>query len=237
MANTDRSFSWLRAARRRLLWIPLIPLTSAVIFLLVANSLLGTAARLDRDGMDTQATVLDRRIVQVRDSDGNSSTEYRVRVEFRTISGETVEASFDVRRSTYDSTQQGRTLPVRYLPDDPTVSELERGTMRTGGRIFTFVSFMLLMTALGVGLWLGRDLPAVARAYRHGIWREARVEAHQDTRIKVNQTYLKRLSWQDETGAVGQSMAHRPDRLPAPGERIVVLVDPETGQSWWDRDA
>jgi hypothetical protein len=142
----------------------------------------------------------------------------------------------DVGSQTYDAARIGTTLPVRYVAHDPATFEVEPGSTGTVGFILGLVGFLFLLIGIGLALFLGRDLPQVLRAHRRGIWRVATVQGYQETSVRVNGTNYQRIVWQDPTGAVGESRPHNPATLPAVGAPVDILLDQDSGTSWWSED-
>jgi len=231
-----RQTSGFGLAWRHHLWVPLIPAVTAVILLLVGQSLGRDAALLDLHGAEATATVTDREIVERRDSDGHRSTDYRLRIDFTASSGVRVSDWDSVSRETYDSLQAGDTMPVRYVAHDPAIFEVEPGQTAFSARLFSGIGFAILAVAAGIGAFLGRAIPSKRRAAARGAVREARVTAHLRTNVRVNGRTRWRLTWTDAVGETGRSDMHRQDDLPPVGNVIVVYLDPRSGRGWWEED-
>jgi hypothetical protein len=229
--------SYGRLFVRHWLWVPLIPLLAGVIFSLIGWVVIAEANRLERDGVDTVATVTARDIRTETDRDGNRTTRYYVSYRFTPTSDQTVNARDSVARTTYDAAQVGQGVAVRYLPDDPGVSRLSsEGTGRGGGMIFGLVGLVLLMAGGGLGWWLLRGKLSAIRAARRGEVREAEVLDHQPTNTSVNGRTQYRFRWIDASRQEGLSTMMDYNRLPAPGTVLKVYVDPRTGRGWSELD-
>ncbi|MCB1395136.1 MAG: DUF3592 domain-containing protein [Rhodobacter sp.] len=231
-----RQTSWIRLAWRHYLWVPLLPVVTAVVLLLVGQSLSHNAALLDLHGADTIATVTDREIVERRDSDGHRSTDYRLRIAFTASNGVRVTDWDSVSRETYDSVQAGDTMPVRYVAHDPAIFEVEPGRTAFSARMFSGFGIVILGIAVAIGAFLGRHIPSKRRAAARGAVREARVTEHLRSNVRVNGRARWRLSWTDAVGETGRSDLHRQDDLPSVGSVIVVYLDPRGGRGWWEND-
>ncbi len=92
------------------------------------------AGKLKAEGVATPATVVDHRVTSTR----KGGKTYKVTVQYPAGGGQMIRKEFDVSRSYYESSPDGRTVPVRHLPSDPNVAELV-GEETTG------------LAALGVG--------------------------------------------------------------------------------------
>jgi hypothetical protein len=81
----------------------------------------GVAARLEKEGITVPARAVDHRVVSGR----RGSKTYKIVAEYEAKDGgPTLSKEFKVPRSAYEASEQGGPIQVRYLPSDPTVSEV-----------------------------------------------------------------------------------------------------------------
>lgn len=229
--------SFRRLFLRHHLWIPLIPLAAGLVFSLVGWALIGQANRLERQGVDAVAVVTARDIRTETDRDGTRRTHHFVGYRFQPAAGQTVTARDRVARSTYDSVEVGQTVPVRYLPDDPSVSRLAaEGSGRGGAVVLGLFGFLLLAGSLGATALLLRGKLSAIRAARRGEVREAEVIDHVPTNVSVNGRTQYRYRWIDARREQGQSGMMDFARLPDRGAVVRVYIDPVTGRGWSEHD-
>ena len=126
-------------------------LLMGIALIVVGNDKNSTFKRLEQDGVDTPAQVVGQSVTSGR----RGRKTYRLAVDYRAeAGGATHHKDFSVAKETYERSQNGEPLTVRYLPSDPTVSKLNgessEGTrMIIAGAVVAFVSVLL-----GVGGFL-----------------------------------------------------------------------------------
>ena len=223
-----------RAMRRASFWFLSVGAITAVIFGWLAAGELRNAARLAAGGVPTQATVIDRDIRTRHNSSGGTSRTYRVTVRFQTPDGQVHEARHPVTREVYHGARPGQPIALRYLPDDPSVSELRRGRTEYVGWVMAALASITATGAGIAGVVLGRAMASQNRALRRGETREARVTRHV-AQGKGTRAHLV-VEWTDSAGATGRSDPMPPDRAPAQGAPVRVRVDPATGRGWYAGD-
>jgi hypothetical protein len=223
---------------RQNMWLPLFPLFFAAVFGALALSMAGEARRFASEGVTAEAEVLDRERRTRTDSDGSRSTSYYVTYRFELPGGGTQTNRDSVGSGFYSSVRVGDRVPVVYLPSDPGISEIEPGSTQWLSRIFGLVAIVALGGTVGLGAWFGRRCASALRAARHGEVREARVLSHQESNVTINGHKMWRLYWRDARDRDGRSWLNRYDRLAGfpPNSRIVVYVDPQSGEAHWEED-
>lgn len=231
-----RRVSVRRLFTRHFIWVPLLPLTVAAGLALFSTHELRKAARLDLHGAEAIARVIDRDIRTRRDSEGRTTTEYRVEYHFQPATGEPVTTRRTVSRATYNALAPGSELPVRYIAHDPQVNEIEPGQSRRTGRFLGLIALPFALVGLVAAVWIGRRKLTLLRAAWSGEVRQARVEDVEVTNVQVNGRTQYRLRWRDAAGAEGRSGMHDHNDLPPQGSVIVVYVDPRSGRGWWEED-
>lgn len=103
----------------------------AVLIWFIERGISAEARLLAAEAVEAPAVVLDRRMVESRntDKDGHTTTSmsYYLRLEFVTAAGDRVEIEPSVGQERYDASPAGTTLTLRYAPSDPRVVEFEAG--------------------------------------------------------------------------------------------------------------
>ncbi|MBN1202594.1 MAG: DUF3592 domain-containing protein [Anaerolineae bacterium] len=99
------------------------------------------ARELDRSGVITQGTVIERDIHE----DDEGSDTYYVRYSFVAGDGRAYERQQQVSRSNYSNWARGATVRVKYLTGDPAVSRLvDDNTADSGSRIVLIISVVAI---------------------------------------------------------------------------------------------
>ncbi len=138
-------------------WAKLIAISGVVVLIgvivMAVGYLMGSQGRmLEAHGMETSAVVTGKAVTERRGGSGTSATnEYLVRYQFK-VGNEWHRDRKIVSRSFYDSIESGDTVPVRYLPSDSSINEIEPGRLWTGSRIAMGIGALVVL--LGVGMLL-----------------------------------------------------------------------------------
>ena len=236
MTGTSRKrISWRRLFFRHWLWLPLAVLPFAVLFTGLGIQSVSGSRALERNGLDSVAVIIDRRVRIRRDSDGHPRRSYRLQYSFTTATGQMVEGRQSVTRAFFNAVPVGQEVAVRYLPNDPGVNRVEHRGM-AGDYLVLGFGFAASVAFLIVTALVLREKASLIRAVRRGELREARVAAHEITTSTINDRSLYRFVWVDAAGAEGRSAMHEFENLPALDSIVTVYVDPRTGLSWWESD-
>lgn len=231
-----RKVSVKRLFTRHLIWLPAIPLLVAVGLALFASHELRQAERMDLHGAEAVAQVIDRDIRTRRDSEGRTTTEYRIEYRFQPSSGDPITTRRTVSRPVYEAQPPGSELPVRYLVHDPGINVIDPGQARRTGRLLSLIALPFALAGLVATVLIGRRKLTLLRAAWYGEVRQARVEEVEATNLQVNGRTQYRLRWHDAAGQEGRSGARDYNDLPAVGSVIVIYVDPRSGRGWWEED-
>jgi hypothetical protein len=123
----------------------------------------GDAQALATEGVEVQATVTDRRIVEERDrqSDGDvrTTTKYYFGLSFQTADGTDVQIEELVGRDQYEAVESGGTIALFYLPTRPDFVEFNRGDKLKATGFLRWMGLGLLALAIvlaGVTVFLKR---------------------------------------------------------------------------------
>jgi len=225
-----------RLIRRHYLWVPVLPLAFAILFGVIAQSMRENANRLAVHGLDGIATVTDRDTRVRRDNDGNTRREHYLTYRFDLPGGDRVSFRRSVSESFYRQAGLGIEVPIRYIPHDPGIHELEPGANTQGAWIFGAFAVVLGGVSALAAWIIARRKASLLRAARHGEVRQARVSEIVAANVVVNGQPRYRLRWIDAVGDTGQSAPHPLNSLPEPGAVIVVYVDGRTRTGWWEDD-
>lgn len=235
MQNTPRSLVSLAFRIRKFEIITFLALTVILGSIVVVQG--GQASRLERDGVTVEASVtnVEQRVVF---REGERRHERMTTWSFVAEDGETYTRRFvtPLRSETQvlqDAQWQiGDTTQLRYLRDNPRVSDLYEGEsakQAKGGLIFSGAAFLGLLGFFGAGLWRARN---GITAREQGQRLELPVSRPPDG-LKPHE--LRSIFWVTSSGNYGRSLPFgRNAKRPQPGERIVVY-DHE-GESWWEGD-
>lgn len=142
-------------------WIALIPLTLAALALFAWIAIGADARTMSRDGIETEATIIDtRQITRPASTNGTVrlSHDYFVTVMFtigsamdNTLQIQQVEHFVD--KDYFDAANEGGRVWVRYLPEDPSRIELVRGGTQSNSNAAGWVALGMLAIAALLG-WL-----------------------------------------------------------------------------------
>lgn len=227
---------WRLVQRLGLYWLA-FPILFALVFGGVGLVMTRDALLLAREGVVTQALVLDKQIETRRSSDGKTSTSYHIRYIFHPNErAEPITRRQSVSRSLYRQAETGTEIPVTYAWSNPDRASIDPSHDRLGAYIFGGFGALATLISLGLGGWMfGRKL-SILRALRRGDVREARVTAIRETNVRKNKERQYVIDWVDATGETGTSMMDGFKTLSKhpEGSVIVVYIDPKTGRGWWD---
>lgn len=212
-------------------WVVALPLLLAIAAAVAAatdgRDALGHSTQLAEHGVETMATITGR----AREDRLRSPS--RRRVTFTFASGSITRGDFAVHRAEvavsagfYDRIQEGGEVPVRYLPDDPSVVELEPGALASEGWNAAGVSLVLVTIAFLLFLVVWRQARCAASLRRTGQRTIARAGVAQRRLLATTVEFTF-------TDAEGRD--HQGRTLPrrrrafgdlAPGRPIEILYDP-----------
>ncbi len=231
-----RPVSFFRLFHRMGGWIAYIPLVITLILTLVSHFTLRTAERFDAEGVEAVGTVLGRDIRISRDSDGDETRSYFVKVGFTPNGGAPLTVEQNTDAATHDRSAIGTPITLWYLASEPNMIELSRGENRSASAVTQGIALVFGVVFL-VALWVpARRAIAALRARRYGARERAVVTEHARTHITVNSRRLYRLAWRDEHGRDGQSLPYRRDMLRAFPEGSRITVYQGLTQAWWEGD-
>src|SRR5262245_61507596 len=113
-------------------------LTIGGVFLVVGLLDLRETRRVSAEGEQGRGKVTGRH------RSGGRSTNYSLDVAFQTRAGVRVTSTEDVGRSRYERTKPGDTLPLHYLPSDPSVMKIgAKPELDPRGFIMSVISFII----------------------------------------------------------------------------------------------
>ncbi len=149
-------------------WTKLIAISG--VFVLIGTIVMtigyrmGSQSRmLDAHGREASAVVTGKSVTKRRGGSGTSTTnEYSVRYQFK-VGNERHRDRKIVSRSFFDSVEADDTVPVRYLPSDPAINEIEPGQIRMNSRIAIGIGTLIVLLG-GALLMMPRKVKKPARA-------------------------------------------------------------------------
>lgn len=223
-------------------WSCLIPLTVAGIILAVAYTLAVNAERLEREGFDSLATVLDKstRTQRRQSSSGGSrtSTTYLIDVTFELQDGTPFRDEAGIAQSDWEAIRVGQTLPVRYVPDDPDLNSLTNGSRSAGALVLSILGGVAGLVGLSLGVYFVRRGNRMAQVATRGTTTQGQI-IDMVHRPKANSYFTFRFTdgaGKDRQGQSFPGSRKRFDGL-ADGQTISVRYDPrQPERGFWVRD-
>lgn len=219
-------------------WVALIPLALGAAIVFVGTLISEDAARLEADGVDTQATIIAKREYERRSSNNASTTTYyNLRYHFPLESGGLHYGDRDVSYGFYEDVETGMQRPLRYLPSDPDLHEIEPGAVDENALYATIFGAVLLLIGAGL-LWLFTRNAMRMKAVRdHGQPAQATI----DEIMKQTGANGFKFSFTDRMGAShsGSSITGRAWRTKdvAAGDVVPIRYDPQQPKrAYWARD-
>lgn len=230
---SSTSLSWRAHARNPFLWVGLLCLCLALLFLPIGGFALRDAMRLASDGIGTTATVVDHATHTSRTSNGNRRTSYSVTLRFADQAGTLRTTRLSVSSETYQRLGIGSQTPVRYVASDPSIAEVEPGANRRNGLIMSGVGGVSALGALVLLMLFLRSASAQRRAVSRGERRQARIVAHH--RVGKARANKVTAEWTDDRIS-GRTRTMKMGEAPGIGTVITICVDPVSGKGWWVED-
>ncbi|MEL6645828.1 MAG: DUF3592 domain-containing protein [Pseudomonadota bacterium] len=233
--DRDKPRGWFSLFFRLGGWVSLI---IALVMMVVAGLMVGyarSAMLFERDGVTTQARILERRR-EVEWNDGEATRTYFVRFFFDTPTMHTVNVERAVPMHVYDETVVGEPRDIRYLPYEPERFEHTVGLNATNGRIARMVGWAVGAIGLGTLWFFGMKTNRAILARRYGEELVAEVTEMRRLKIEVNGRQQARLHWRLPDGTDGRSLMRDASQLVVynPGDLITVF---RRGRDmWWDGD-
>ncbi|MCC5976811.1 MAG: DUF3592 domain-containing protein [Salinarimonas sp.] len=233
--TTFKSILWRQKA-----WLTAFPLVLAIGFSIAGATLLADAGAFSREGVRTNATVLDleSRRERVTGGDGGRVTRRHVTYRFALPDGTTQRNRDQVSSSFYDAHDPGDEIAITYLADDPGTAEVEQGNTRRDGLLFAGLALGFAGATGWIGQRYWRRASSMFRAVSRGERRRARITGHVDVTPPKAKDRRRKIRWIDDMQAEGESLAHDAATLSEwqVGDEIVIHVDPVTGARWWIAD-
>jgi len=194
------------------------------------------AARLDRDGVETEGRLWSEGLGYGRRDENNRPTySIRTNIEFEDEKGETFRSSNTHQVSSRPSTSitARRPIRIRYYRNDPSVFEAGQiGAKARYARNGNNLALACLAAAAGLFLWKGRRALRAMRVRDQG--RRLRVNVRRPPAEAKDLDYRK-LHWKTDEGLLGKSLPFpRKRALLKPGTAIRVFTDGK--ESWWEGD-
>ena len=230
----------IRVIRRTRAYLPIVVLTVAAILLGIGAVKAWQAHLLETEGITGQAEVVRKERRVSRDSDGNQTVRYYVSYRFTPQATGPISRRVRVGLRFYNTVREGQWTPVRYLPERPSVHEIDIGGTRRESNNMLMLGSAGLAGAVGLVVWIAGKWMPLFRAIFRGSERPARVIDHirKPSRRKETGGRYGKVVWRDEAGVEGTSgwvpmlyvVSH------PVGSRIMLIVDPSTGRAYWEEE-
>ncbi|MEM9761667.1 MAG: DUF3592 domain-containing protein [Pseudomonadota bacterium] len=213
----------------------------------------GRGRELKRRGMTARGQVVDKEWALSDDDDvdeprargfrrkGKRRREgYRVTYTFRTGLGEMRTETMPASGAFYKKVAVGDAVAVRYLPDDPSVSEIEQGRAGAGAMVCIGAGLLFAVPAIGYLATSLMETQQAMTARDRGTAIEASVVAVERTSVKINERRQFRLVWRmpDDESEHRSWMGPRGDFSAVPvGSTITVYRHPTALDAvYWEGD-
>lgn len=217
-------------------WLTLVFVLFLLILTFISHFSLTLAEKFDIEGRETAAEVLDKYERVTTDSDGDREITYYFVLRYDTRRGNTVEITRSVGSSLYRQTDPETRIPIWYLESDPETIEVNRGENRTASVITRWIALVFGIAAL-VAMWFpGRKAVAAVRARRHGTRETAQITGVEPTNYRVNNRYRYRLTWKENNGRTGESLAYKEEQLDGYRRGDTITIYQGIKRAWWTGD-
>ncbi|HSA61105.1 MAG TPA: DUF3592 domain-containing protein [Nitrospiraceae bacterium] len=221
-------FTTLR--RSFLLWFGTIFLGVGLMAMYFAMDLWRTHQHFEQEAVSVQATILSKSLEKAS-REGNPRTRYLVTYRFAPTGNPEIDKTSEVSVDEWERLDEGSPLPVRYLPSDPTTTQLDgRGEwwepLMLGG-------FGVLFSLIGIVIaWSDlRHVLLVRRLSQQGLPAEGTIRNVWATGTRINRVTQWKLSYEfrDHMGRIQQGESHllSPDEAATwkPGDKGFVRFD------------
>ncbi len=209
-------------------WMFLFVLFLATVFGFSAVMSAQTEQAFIREGQTTEAVIIKK------SSDSTShSTSYTVSYQFETADGTSEYDIQGVSRAFFDSVEKGHRYPVRYLPSNPTASEIEIGHgAKSGDQFMTLAALLFVIGFGGMLIWVRRAKAKITLRNTGEIHR-AEVMAHDLIERRNGEAKYGRAIWR-EGDNIGQTGALPLGNLPQVGQMITLYTAPSGKPAIWE---
>ncbi|MEQ9260995.1 MAG: hypothetical protein RIG84_18060 [Roseovarius sp.] len=217
-------------------WVVVIFGAVVLVITLVSQLSLMTAARFDREGVETRALVTERYRTESDSYDSDDSVSYWLTLNYVTESGEEITNTRTVGLGEYNRIAEGDEIEIRYLRSKPMRVEVTRGGFEQGAAMARWIALVVGVLWLGA-LWIvGRWAVEAVRARKFGEHVKAEVTEVFRTAISVNKKPRYRLKWKDYSGRTGQSLLRRKEDLDGLKAGDTIRVYKGLKRQWWAGD-
>ena len=233
--DSDTPRGWFSLFFRLGGWVSLI---IALVMMVVAGLMVGyarSAMLFERDGVTTQARILERR-KEVERNDGKATHTYFVRFFFDTPTLHSVNVERVVPMQGYVEAVVGEPRDIRYLPYAPERFEHTVGMTAGNGRIARMVGWVVGAVSLGTLWFFGMKTNRAILARRFGDELVAEVTEMRRLKIEVNGRQQARLYWRLPDGTEGRSLMRDASQLVVYNAGDAITVFRRGREMWWEGD-
>jgi hypothetical protein len=145
-------------------------LGGGLLFIIILSALFNSSneAALAANGIDTEATILDHYTVEQTDKSGSKSISRYVLVMQFNKDGKRYSITKDVTAKTYHQFEKGETISLRYLPDNPNLTQIP-GEAHTDIQIWVGLGLLYVAGAAVMGFLAIRRRYRKQRLEREGV--------------------------------------------------------------------
>ncbi|MCO6431328.1 MAG: hypothetical protein J5J00_10745 [Deltaproteobacteria bacterium] len=200
-----------------------ILLLFGVPFTLIGVNTLTSEYRYSNEGLKTTATVIAKRIEESKDSKNNFIKSYLFRYSFKPLEGAALEAEDYIDEEFYAATEDGASIEVQYLADDPAgtsrVIDGREGDYLAGG-LFLGIGALTSIAALWFLRSSLRRIFLHRRLLREGAIADAEVISVEQSSLSINDVpqYVIKYTYADYRGMMHQGVSH--------------YISPEEAERW-----
>jgi hypothetical protein len=207
-------------------WLALGAAILALIAWFIASTGSRNAQRLQDQGADATAELT--RVYRDTDRDNDGHTTYRYKASYRfTVAAKSYEGEQDLTYDFYRKIGTGQHIPVRYWAKDPSISEIEPGSVARRAWIAEISTLAFGLATLVFARLGWNRARSAAWMFRHGVKQHAMVTGHDESWLQINDRSRWRATWREDDGREGCTYLMRRDLLPTVGTHISIFVDPD----------
>ena len=214
--------------------VPFLAFFAAVGFMMFAVENYATAMRFEQQAVEAVATVTSKEEMD-QGSRPTFSRHHFLGLQYQ-ADGRDIVQTVVVERQVFNRAEIGRTIPLRYLRNDPTQVSFDTGSFQGKG-----LSSLILSVAIGLaGIgWLtaaARRTVMAIRARQVGVRAIVPVKAVSVSEGSIFTRRKATLIWEAPDGTPGESLVYPASRLERIGRGAEINIYTHRGRSFWQGD-
>jgi hypothetical protein len=218
-------------------WSAAVSLALGAAIVFVGSQISENADRLAAEGVDATATIIGKREIERHNANDTRTTDHLLRYHYPVGNGTLHYEERDVSGGFFDSMEVGQQIPVRFLPADPEMHEIEPGSVGDNAFYATLIGALFLLLGVLLAWLIGRKAQRMVRIRDHG----ARADATVEEVVAVSGSRYLKFRFADGQGIdrAGQSLLRRRRKIGdiEAGDQIPVRYDPQVPKrAYWERD-